>query len=56
MKYDVCNARLIKSKEIAKGIFDFVIECPQLAQKAKAGQFAHIAVPGKTLRRPISTF
>ena len=43
MKYDVCNARLIKSKEIAKGIFDFVIECPQLAQKAQAGQFAHTA-------------
>ena len=54
MKYDVCNARLIKSEEIAKGIFDFVIECPQLAQKAEAGQFAHIAVLGKTLRRPIS--
>jgi len=54
MKYNVCNARLIKREEIAKGIFDFLVECPELAGKAQAGQFAHIAVPGKTLRRPIS--
>lgn len=54
MKYDISNATLIKKEEIAKGIFDFVLECPSLAEKAKAGQFAHIAIPGKTLRRPIS--
>ncbi len=54
MKYNVCNAKLIKNEEIANGIFDFVMECPLLANKAQAGQFAHIAVPGKTLRRPIS--
>lgn len=54
MKYDISNATLIKKEEFAKDIFDFVLECPALAQKAKAGQFAHIAIPGKTLRRPIS--
>ena len=54
MKYDTAYAKLIKKEETAENIFDFVLECPQLAQKAKAGQFAHIAVPGKTLRRPIS--
>lgn len=54
MKYDTSNATLIKKEEIAKDIFDFVLECPTLAKKAKAGQFAHIAIPGKTLRRPIS--
>lgn len=54
MKYNTANAKLIKKEEIAKGIFDFVLECPELAKKAEAGQFAHIAVPGKTLRRPIS--
>ena len=54
MKYDISNATLVKKEEIAKGIFDFVLECPVLAKKAKAGQFAHIAIPGKTLRRPIS--
>lgn len=54
MKYNTSNAKLIKKEEIAKGIFDFILECPELAEKAQAGQFAHIAVPGKTLRRPIS--
>ena len=54
MKYDTAYAKLIKKEETAENIFDFVLECPQLAEKAKAGQFAHIAVPGKTLRRPIS--
>ena len=54
MKYDTAYAKLIKKEETAENIFDFVLECPQLAEKAKAGQFAQIAVPGKTLRRPIS--
>ena len=54
MKYDTAYAKLIKKEETAENIFDFVLACPQLAEKAKAGQFAHIAVPGKTLRRPIS--
>lgn len=54
MKYNTANAKLIKKEEIAKGMFDFLLECPELACKAQAGQFAHIAVPGKTLRRPIS--
>lgn len=54
MKYDTAYAKLIKKEEIAENIFDFVLECPQLAKKSAAGQFAHIAVPGKTLRRPIS--
>ena len=54
MKYDTAYAKLIKKEETAENIFDFVLECPQLAEKAKAGQFAHIAVSGKTLRRPIS--
>jgi len=54
MKYDVELSRLIKKEEIAQGIFDFTVKCPSLAKKAQAGQFAHLAVPGKTLRRPIS--
>ena len=32
---------------------DFTIECPQLAQRSKAGQL-HIRLPGFTLRRPYS--
>lgn len=54
MEYNTGVSRLIKKEEIAPGIFDFTLECPPLALIAKAGQFAHIKVPGKTLRRPIS--
>lgn len=39
-------------------MFDFTLECPELAKQAKAGQFVHIQVPGLSrgfsLRRPIS--
>lgn len=34
--------------------FDMQILCPEIAGAAKAGQFVHIQVEGKTLRRPIS--
>lgn len=54
MKYDTQLCRLVLKKEIAPGMFDFIVECPKLASAAKAGQFAHVAVPGKILRRPIS--
>lgn len=54
MKYDSQPFELIKNEKIAKGIFDWTVKNSQLSSIAKAGQFAHIAVPGKTLRRPIS--
>lgn len=54
MKYDAQPFELISSQEIAKGIFDWKVRNPQLAKIAQAGQFAHILVPGKQLRRPIS--
>lgn len=54
MKYDVQSAQLVKKSEPAPNIFDFTVCCPTLAKKAQPGQFAQIAVPGKTLRRPIS--
>lgn len=53
-KYDVKHCKIISAKEIAKDTFDFVIEDEYFAKTAKAGQFAHIYLPGKTLRRPIS--
>lgn len=53
-KYDSQPFELVKSSEIAKGIFDFELKNPQLAKITKPGQFVHIAVPGKVLRRPIS--
>lgn len=54
MLYDAQKFLVLKNEEIATGIFDLWVENPQLASIAKPGQFAHILVPGKTLRRPIS--
>lgn len=54
MKYDAQNFLVVKNEEIASGIFDMVVENKELSPLAKPGQFAHILVPGKTLRRPIS--
>ena len=54
MKYDAKKFLVIKNEEIATGIFDLWVENPTLSSIAKPGQFAHILVPGKTLRRPIS--
>lgn len=52
--YDVMEGRLLHTEEIAAGIYDFVIEAPDLAQTAEPGQFLHIRLPGRALRRPIS--
>ncbi len=54
MKYEVRQCRILDKKELAKGIFSFVVEAGELAEMAQPGQFANILVPGKTLRRPIS--
>lgn len=54
MKYDAQPFELISSREIAKGIFDWKVKNAQLAKTARPGQFAHVLVPGKPLRRPIS--
>lgn len=49
------NCKLIRKKEIADGIFDFVIESEEIAAQTQCGQFLHINCGGKTfLRRPIS--
>ncbi len=54
MKYDAQKFLVIKNEEIASGIFDMWVENRDISALAKPGQFAHILVPGKTLRRPIS--
>ena len=54
MKYDVQKFQLISNDEIAEGIFDMRVKNEELAPLAKCGQFAHVKVPGKMLRRPIS--
>lgn len=46
---------LIKSKQnLARNIYDIVVSCPEMAKEALPGQFVHIRVAGKSLRRPIS--
>ena len=54
MKYDVRQFELLSNEEIADGIFDMRVKNDELAPLAKCGQFAHVYVPSKTLRRPIS--
>ena len=45
---------IIEKRTLAKGIYSVIIDAPELAEEAEAGQFANISVPGFTLRRPIS--
>lgn len=54
MKYDVQLCTILRRAEIAAETYDYTVEAPSLAAVAKPGQFAHIYVPGRTLRRPIS--
>lgn len=54
MKYDSKSCKLIKAGRLTADVYDFTLECPELAAKAVPGQFAQIRLPGHTLRRPIS--
>lgn len=54
MKYTVRLCRILYKVQLTSDIFDMTVEAGELAQLAKPGQFAHIYVPGKTLRRPVS--
>ena len=56
MKYDVKLCEILRRAEIAENTFDFTVRAPELAAVAEPGQFAHIYVPGRTLRRPISIY
>lgn len=53
-KFDVKNCKIIRAEEIARDTFDFTVFYPELAWMASPGQFAHVYLPGRTLRRPIS--
>ena len=54
MKYDVRQLPLLSNEEIAEGIFDMRLRWQQDDLSVACGQFAHVYVPGKSLRRPIS--
>jgi dihydroorotate dehydrogenase electron transfer subunit len=53
-KYDVRSCTILNKKRLAEDVYDITVEAGELAGVARPGQFAQIAVPGKTLRRPIS--
>lgn len=49
------NCELILKTELCPGIYDFVVNAPEIAKAAQTGQFLHIECGGRTLlRRPIS--
>ncbi|MEF9984330.1 MAG: dihydroorotate dehydrogenase electron transfer subunit [Oscillospiraceae bacterium] len=54
MSYVQGEYPIIGKKSIAKGIYDYKIACPEIAENAVAGQFVNIRVQNHTLRRPIS--
>lgn len=54
MKYDARPCPVVKKFQLTDTIYDFRILNKDFAAAAKPGQFVHILVPGKTLRRPIS--
>lgn len=53
-QYDTAACRVLSVKETATDTFDFTLSAGEMAEKAQPGQFVHVLVPGKTLRRPIS--
>lgn len=52
--YRVGQYRLISKRNLARDTYDFVIDAPELARLAAAGQFVHLRIEGFSLRRPIS--
>ena len=54
MSYFCGKYPIIERKTLAKGIYSMIVDAPELAEEAQAGQFANIGVQGFTLRRPIS--
>lgn len=45
---------IIEKKTLAAGVYSVAVSAPDCAKAAAPGQFANIAAPGFTLRRPIS--
>lgn len=54
MKYDVRQCRILQKKALNGDTFDLWLDAGEIAQAARPGQFVHLLVPGRTLRRPIS--
>lgn len=54
MKYDTKLCEILYQRRPAPGVHDWLLDAEDFAKAAKPGQFVHVLVPGKTLRRPIS--
>lgn len=54
MKFDAQNCELTAKYQLTPTIYDFRLKNEELASISRPGQFVHVLVPGKTLRRPIS--
>ena len=54
MKFDAQDCLLVSKRQLTPTIFFFFLKNADLAEITRPGQFAHLLVPGKTLRRPIS--
>lgn len=54
MEYKQGTYSIIGKQNLAKNCYSFTIHCPDVAEIAEAGQFAHVKVNGFSLRRPIS--
>ncbi len=47
--------KLAFKSELRQGLYNFIIDCPEMAKAAKPGQFVHVLCGGSAyLRRPIS--
>lgn len=53
-KYDVRSCEILQRNQLTQDVFDVTVDAGELAKLARPGQFAQIAVPGRTLRRPVS--
>lgn len=53
-KYIQEDFRIVSAQALTETAYDFTIEAPSIAHRARAGQFVNILCEGKTLRRPIS--
>lgn len=54
MSYKCGEYKILSKTALAEDIYSFTVQCPEVADIARCGQFVHILVPGFTLRRPIS--
>ena len=54
MKYLQGTYPVTEYRQLTDTVFAFTVHAPDIAGLAQPGQFAHLLVPGFTLRRPIS--